>query len=353
MPSRSCEGQASLDKEIDNVDDILKVLDHEGIPYRFCGTLVHARCPFHEDNDPSLRIYADGHFHCFSCNLHGTAVELVRLMKFGGEVNMHNAYKEAFNYLRGIGVEYQDKPCELYLPERPATTERQKEIMTKAAAHFHRQLSHRQWAYLNERGVSDKVVDHYLIGCCINHPDHRKLGTQEELRELGLENHFGKQTMDNRITIPVWENGQVVFMQGRSLNHRNKIRYMSLKVRARPYFLEEAQRSPNGIAWLVEGPFDALALKSIDQTAVALGGTRLRNGSVKAFNGLTVLLAPDNDSAGHAAREELRQVLTGVARTVIDVELPEWAKDIGDIARLDKLKPWVEYQLSELTRVSA
>jgi len=36
-----------------------------------------AHCPFHEDRSPSLTIYPDNHFHCFSCNRHGDAIELV------------------------------------------------------------------------------------------------------------------------------------------------------------------------------------------------------------------------------------------------------------------------------------
>lgn len=35
-----------------------------------------ARCPFHDDKRPSLVIYANG-FHCFSCQAHGDAVDIV------------------------------------------------------------------------------------------------------------------------------------------------------------------------------------------------------------------------------------------------------------------------------------
>ena len=33
-------------------------------------------CPFHDDHDPSLQIYPDGHFHCFVCQAHGDVDEL-------------------------------------------------------------------------------------------------------------------------------------------------------------------------------------------------------------------------------------------------------------------------------------
>lgn len=35
-----------------------------------------ARCPFHEDKDPSLKLYED-HFHCFGCGEHGDVIDLV------------------------------------------------------------------------------------------------------------------------------------------------------------------------------------------------------------------------------------------------------------------------------------
>jgi len=32
-------------------------------------------CPFHEDWEPSCRIYEDGHFHCFGCGVHGNQLD--------------------------------------------------------------------------------------------------------------------------------------------------------------------------------------------------------------------------------------------------------------------------------------
>jgi DNA polymerase I len=33
-------------------------------------------CPFHDDPDPSLHLYPDGHYHCFGCGAHGAIEEL-------------------------------------------------------------------------------------------------------------------------------------------------------------------------------------------------------------------------------------------------------------------------------------
>jgi DNA primase len=34
------------------------------------------RCLLHGDRDPSLKLYDDGHFHCFGCQAHGSAFDL-------------------------------------------------------------------------------------------------------------------------------------------------------------------------------------------------------------------------------------------------------------------------------------
>jgi hypothetical protein len=36
-------------------------------------------CPFHDDHNPSLQIYSDGHYHCFSCGAHGDVEDLPEL----------------------------------------------------------------------------------------------------------------------------------------------------------------------------------------------------------------------------------------------------------------------------------
>lgn len=35
-----------------------------------------ARCPLHNDTQPSLRLYRDGHYHCFGCGAHGDVIDL-------------------------------------------------------------------------------------------------------------------------------------------------------------------------------------------------------------------------------------------------------------------------------------
>jgi DNA polymerase I-like protein with 3'-5' exonuclease and polymerase domains len=47
---------------------------HERISRASAGNKII--CPFHDDHDPSLQLYSDGHYHCFVCGAHGDIDEL-------------------------------------------------------------------------------------------------------------------------------------------------------------------------------------------------------------------------------------------------------------------------------------
>ena len=58
------------------------------------GNQIMARCPFHEDNNPSLSINLErGMFHCFGCGVRGGDIIDFEKQLFG------ISYKEALNSL--------------------------------------------------------------------------------------------------------------------------------------------------------------------------------------------------------------------------------------------------------------
>jgi len=100
-----------------NVDEVLTKADLPDVARRL-GMEVERRgaslvtlCPFHEDSKPSLVLYprdAGGppHFHCFSCNAHGYAVDLVKQIE-GIE------FRPAIEWLaRGFGIAPQRAPAQ-------------------------------------------------------------------------------------------------------------------------------------------------------------------------------------------------------------------------------------------------
>ncbi|RJQ30580.1 MAG: hypothetical protein C4589_03005 [Peptococcaceae bacterium] len=49
------------------------------LEFRKAGQRLTARCPFHDDRDPSLVIFSNGRFKCFGCGVGGDGVQLVAL----------------------------------------------------------------------------------------------------------------------------------------------------------------------------------------------------------------------------------------------------------------------------------
>lgn len=50
-----------------------------------------AVCPFHEDNNPSLKFYEEqGRFFCFGCNLKGNIIDFLALLKLNGFQKIKN-----------------------------------------------------------------------------------------------------------------------------------------------------------------------------------------------------------------------------------------------------------------------
>ena len=64
---------------------LIKVVGQYLKVIRVSDGLSLAKCPFHADRDPSLRLYTetrtDEHFHCFGCHAHGDVIEFVRLIE--------------------------------------------------------------------------------------------------------------------------------------------------------------------------------------------------------------------------------------------------------------------------------
>ena len=55
--------------ESDTVDVVVIGL---GVPLKRQGKHWIGRCPFHDDRNPSLAVYPDGHhYHCYGCGAHG------------------------------------------------------------------------------------------------------------------------------------------------------------------------------------------------------------------------------------------------------------------------------------------
>lgn len=91
-----------------------KVLDALRIRYVVKGRRAWARCPYHEDADPSwfVDVFKTGH-HCFSCKAGGTLAELV--------VHVRGcSLKEAIEFVSAQGKGFEPPRARVRFVERPA-----------------------------------------------------------------------------------------------------------------------------------------------------------------------------------------------------------------------------------------
>lgn len=108
-------------------------------------------------------------------------------------------------------------------------------------------------------------------------------------------------------------------------------------VRNHVFGLYQAIQGDYKKVYIVESEIDALYLWSNNIPAVALGGSylspkqkrRLFLSGIKSF-----VIATDNDSAGNRIRKSLIKELNGQVQ-LLQVDLPEYAKDINDVQQTD------------------
>lgn len=109
------------------------------------GRIWWGLCPFHPDRHPSLAIYDDdegGHYHCFACGAHGTA--LTWLMRYE-KLSFHEAKKR-------LGGEWTPSPR-----KRPDLTSRE------ALAWPEPGVEYEEVALLRERLVLSRWSDEQVL----------------------------------------------------------------------------------------------------------------------------------------------------------------------------------------------
>ena len=57
------------------------IAQREGLALKRSGERYWARCPWHEDKNPSLYFFKDGNYKCFSCGVGGDSVSLLARLR--------------------------------------------------------------------------------------------------------------------------------------------------------------------------------------------------------------------------------------------------------------------------------
>lgn len=297
-------------------------------------------CPLsiHDDNKPSFHIYdSTNSFHCFSCKSSGTPIDYVKLAT--GLVDNADA---AELICQEFGIQYQDN----YVKD----TEYGKyvQVYNWVSKLFVKYNSFNNAIdYWKSRGL-ESLIDKYGLGYCpaVFTDSNNTVITfksmlvkqfpnisQATLDSYNLYDAYGQCVFADRYMFAIRNaKGDVVAFSGRSLTdqakYKNSKETKYFQKRKILYNLDKAKGYP--FVYVVEGQCDALSLVvSGIPNAVASLGTAFTTEHLDLLKGKDVILAFDNDDAGHKTMAKLIEESPRLPLLVLD-NFSDFYKDFND-----------------------
>jgi hypothetical protein len=339
------------------------------------GRAYKIRCPFHDDDTPSLSIDSEkGLWRCFGCGEGGDAITFLqrtRGLEFGeaadvwremsGEEPKHTRKtregKPMGSDTKKNGTAKNGKAAMAIKAETETAAkaelsgvaesepmaghllERMAELYVKGLAKSEEAL-----AYLRERGITDMETVRsfrlgYVDGSCAKLAGAK--AQREALTELGILNEKGTETLYGCIVVPLTDkDGQVTSFLGRRVKPSENP-HRALAGAKRGFFhVQAAKGAANGELIIVEGFLDALACYQAGiRNVMAIGGaTHVEPAMIDllvAEQVKEVLLALDPDDAGDQGSRQWAEALErqgiGSRRLRLDVDPSEFFRTGGTV----------------------
>jgi len=307
--------------EIKNIARIEEVVSHFGT------SLNHENqglCPFHDDSNPSMKIYPETNsFNCFACDTGGSVIDFVMKKK---QID----FKEAISYLAELYHVTEEKtPQEGSRKAKSINKPIRKEsaliIEAKAEAikqnipvyqSFFRMLSltEKGSQYLNARQITDQTLEKFQVMSIDNSNkvflQLKKLFSIEELKAAGfITKKGGFIFWQPAIIFPVFNpEGDPIYFTSRNL--KGDIKSFKLSGVKQHYFTGNIKDSDS--IYLFEGILDALSYSELTgkESFIALNGLV----NIKKYDKFLslhpdkkLILAFDDDKAGRTAQKIIEE----------------------------------------------
>ena len=307
-------------------------VEASGVRLKGRGRVRQGICPFHDEAEGSLTVYADSQkWYCFGCGLGGDVLDFIRRSE-------NLSLPEAIRRLDGCtGLGASPHPTRARRPKVTPLPPRDPAILTAAARFYAGQLRRGSAGldYLASRGVgldaSLRLGLGFAPGGGLRHALASAGFTERRLRDCGLFTERGSERFAGMVVVPELSGGLVRWLVGRSLEPDARPRFQALPGPKPVLGLGRLGPAP---PWVVvaEGVFDWLVLASWGVPAVAVLGTQGVERVASALRGCPrVFLAFDNDEAGIEATERLAALLGTRAAAVT---LPRGVGDVAELACL-------------------
>lgn len=287
------------------------------------------RCPFHDDNDPSLMINDDkGMWRCWVDDIGGDAIGFVQRYL---NVNFPEALEDI---CRKLGWNFDD-----YLKKDKKADPKYdmaKKLLTKTTQLYRKIATATNCApyeeFLKKRGISPEHAELFGLGFApgnnvlfsyldsIRDTSERafalKIALEIGLIKQGERNQY--DTFRNRIVFPIWDQfGQVIGFTARTIDDSKGPKYLNSSesfIFNKSNLLYGFHLAKNAMrergALLVEGNMDQLSLFTKGfENSIAIQGVALGEQSLKRLITVTknIYLGLDNDQAGRIAQKRIQE----------------------------------------------
>ena len=298
---------------INDIRNKINIVDliSEYVPLTKKGQYYWGKCPFHNDNNPSMSVDQNRQiYRCWSCHNSGNVFNFYEQIE---NISFPEALKRLGDRV-GISVgsvrksnSKYDKYFEIY----DLTSKFYSLMLTTSSGKEARD-------YLKKRGFTEETIKEFGIGLASNDKDKLVKYFKEKkidintLNDLGLANN-DNDTFINRIIFPLDDrNGRIVGFSGRIYHGEDFAKYMNTK--ETPIFRkgtclyhynaskEEVREKKYAI--VMEGFMDVIRASTIGiKNTVALMGTALTEEQISLLKKLsnTIYLCLDGDTPGLTA----------------------------------------------------
>jgi len=336
----------------------LKARNPLGDAVEAAGVVLHGKgrvrqgiCPFHKEGEGSFTVYGDSErFWCFGCGAGGDVLDFVGRME---GLTLPEAIRRLDDGSTPLAAAPINRATPTQRPTAVSMPPRDPALLTAAVRFYGGQLRRSPVAmqYLASRGIGLDAAMRLGLGYAMGHGLREQLQgngfTAQRLRNSGLFLERGAERFAGTITVPDAASGRARWLTGRAVQPDARPRFQALPGPKPVLGLAALGPAP---PWVIvaEGVFDWLTLTAWGYPAGAALGTQGMDKVAMALRGCPrAFLAFDNDDAGNAAAEGLKQLL---GKRAAVVNLPQGVADLGELATLPNGQPLFRRLLAQAAR---
>lgn len=310
------------------------------------------RCPFHEDDTPSLVITPDKNlWHCMgACQTGGSPIDWVMKAR---NLSFRDAVDELARQVPSLAANSSrpapPAPKPLAHPEAA-----DQELLRRVVGYYHATLKSSPEAldYLAERGLRHpELIETFQLGyanrtLCQRLPRTKKVGQElrSRLQSLGVLRDSGHEHLNGSLVVPIIDGqGRVTEMYGRKIGkklRKGTPQHLYLPGPHRGVWNVQALHAAEDVI-LCESLIDAMTFwcagfRNVTASYGTSGFTPDHLETFKAHGIRRVFIAYDRDQAGDVAAAKLAKRLIAEGFDCLRVQFPK-GMDVSDYAR--QMKP--------------